>query len=286
MKRLFETIKLSLTSKAFYQRILHGTEPMGFKYVYILNIIFSLILASASIPIVYSIVSPKVHQKVVQTIPTDLEIFVKNGTVSINQPEPYIVENKWKNDFKNSEPKNLVVIDTKSDFTIDQLFQYDTFVLIKKNSVITKKTNGGVEIIQNPKDLNFTFNKTWVKEKIDSLYWIGYVLPIAIFVFGITFGFAFILLSYLIWAMIAWVLLKWFIKTKEISFKKAYSVTLYSTTVFFILKTLSMLLPFLKGSIVQFVVFAAFLYYITKENVAENNGSHTIIDDDKNNGVV
>ncbi len=310
MKRFLETIKLSLSSRAFYQRVLSGTEPMGFKYFFWLNLIFSAVIACTFIPITYSIVSPKAHQKVVETIPADLEVYLKEGKVSINQPEPYVVENKWKNDFdsttiqkcngdskcidKNKDPENLVVIDTQTPFSVEQMLQYDTAVLIKSDSVITRKANGNTEIIQNPKDFNFTFNRTWVQEKINAFSWIGYIIPFAIFGLGITIGFAFMLLAYLLWALVAWAFLYLFTGKKALSFKRAYSVTLYSTTLFFILEAIGIIIPVVKGNVVQLIIFTFFLYYMTRvekniekhEHIPGTPTEKIVSDDDKNNGTM
>ncbi len=310
MKRFLETIKLSLTSRAFYQRVLSGTEPMGFKYFFWLTVLFSIVIACTFIPITYSIVSPKVHEKIVNTIPTDLEAQVKEGKVSINQPEPYVVTNKWRNDFdsntmqkcgsdakcfeQHKDPKNIVVIDTKTPFSLEQMAEYDTVVLIKEDSIVTRKANGNVEIIKNPTNFNFTFNRDWVQNKITAFSWIGYVIPFAVFVFGITFGFAFMLVAYLVWALIAWLLLYLFTGKKALAFKRAYSVTLYSTTLFFALECISMFLPFVRGNFIQLIIFGLFLYYMTRTKVELEKHEHTpgtpaehiVEDDDKNNGVM
>lgn len=292
MKRFIETIKLSLTSKAFYQRVLEGTEPMGFKYFFGINIAFALIISAIFLPAVLAITSSSVHKKVVETIPEGLEVYVKKGVVSTNQQEPYIVENTWTK--KDSAPTNLVVIDTKTPFTQSQFAEYDTAVLIKSDSIITQKNTGVVEIVQNPKELDFTFNRNWVQTNIQKFSWVGYLIPIIVFILGITLGYGIMLLIYIVWALIAWALLCAYRKDISVTFKKAYSVTLYASTLFLILELISYALPFLDGNIVKLIVYAIFLYKMTKvdektkeahEHVAGLPPEKVLVDDDKNNGT-
>ncbi|MBU3668670.1 MAG: DUF1189 domain-containing protein [Candidatus Taylorbacteria bacterium] len=307
MKRFLETIKLSVASKAFYQRVLEGREPMGFRYFFWLNMIYAVTIAAVFLPIVFAITSPKAHQEVIQTIPENLEVYVKKGMVSTNQPEPYVVVNTWSKDKSGEEvdkckdekctrhkksPTNLVVIDTQTPFSIEQFRLYDTAVLVKADSIITQKDNGTVEVVTNPKELDFTFNRAWVEKMINKFSWLAYLIPVGIFFLGSTFGYAFILLAYVIWALIAWALLSWYRKDIKVTFRHAYSVTLYASIVFFVLELLSYMLPFADTNTFQFIVFAIFLYVLTKkdtevhEHIPGQPAKEVIADDDKNNGVV
>jgi predicted membrane protein len=102
------------------------------------------------------------------------------------------------------------------------------------------------------------------------------------------------LVAYLVWALIAWLLLYLFTGKKALTFKRAYSVTLYSTTLFFVLECISMFLPFVRGNFVQLIIFGLFLYYMTRTEIELEKHEHTpgtpaehiVEDDDKNNGVI
>jgi Protein of unknown function (DUF1189) len=298
MKRFIETFKLSLTSKAFYQRVVTGTEPMGFKYFFWLNALYSLIIACTFIPIVSAITSPQAHEALLSVIPADLTVTLSKGATSINQPEPYIIRNtsaetlqknhdekckdvisqKCSSDFK--VPKNAVVFDTKTPFTIEQFNTYDTTVLIKADSIIGKKPNGTIEVIGNPKDLDLTLNRFWLGDKISKYAWIANLIPVVIFIGFSTVGYAFTLLAYIIWALIVWLLLK--IGKVAVGFKQAYSITLYTSIVFLALELISLALPFANNNLVQFVALAGFLYLMFKKDIVGSS----IPDDDKNNGTV
>jgi hypothetical protein len=75
--------------------------------------------------------------------------------------------------------------------------------------------------------------------------------------------YAFNLLGYLIWALIVWGLL-WVYGVKS-SFGRSYSVVLYASVLFMIFDILSFVITFTKSNWFQFIVIAAFLYYMFKK---------------------
>ncbi len=80
--------------------------------------------------------------KLADSYPTELEIKVENGLLSMNRAEPYIVKQP---DSNNAKSENLVVVSPGA--TIDEYDSYNTFFLINEKNIIYKE-NG--KIYSNP----------------------------------------------------------------------------------------------------------------------------------------
>ncbi len=288
MKRFFETLKLSLTSKAFYQRVLEGKEPRGFKYFFWLNFIYSIVIVTVFIiPISILLTSSAAHQKFLSVIPADLVVTLDKGTTTINQAEPYIIPNtaqpnaaimqKCNGDQKciadRIGPKNAVVIDTKTPFTLESFNSYDTMVLVKGDMIATKKSNGQIQIIPNPKDIHLDLSRAWASNIIEKYSWIAWFIPVFAFIGEITLVYAFNLFVFIFWALVIWLIL-WIYKVKT-TFGRAYSIAIYSSIVLTILDMLAYVIPFLRGNIVQVIVIAIFLYYMVRKNPENFGGVST-----------
>lgn len=305
MKRFFQTIKLSLTSKAFYQRVLNGSEPVGFKYFFLLNILYSIIIALIFIPTVFLLTSPEAHTKFLSVIPADLVVTLDKGKTTVNQPEPYIIPAQNQNAMQKCKggekcmseiPKNAVVIDTKTPFSIEQFETYNTVILVKDSMIVGKKSGGRIEIIQNPKDLQLELSRDWAANLITKYSWLAWLIPVAVLLGSMTVVYAFGLLAYLIWALIAWALLRIYgVKT---TFGRSYSVILYASALFMILDILAFVITFANSNWFQFIAIALFLYYMIKKNDAipeetkpdekplvDSLPAERITDVDSNNGV-
>lgn len=92
MKRFFNRIWLSLTSRDFYKRAMVGQEGTGVSYFLWLTIVYSLIFTLATvIPMLTYVGSASNQQKLLSIIPENLQVTIANGTVSLNQPLPYVI---------------------------------------------------------------------------------------------------------------------------------------------------------------------------------------------------
>lgn len=301
MKRFFQTIKLSLTSRAFYQRILNGSEPMGFKYFFWLNALYAVILAIWMIPIVFMLTSPEVHAKMLAAIPADLTVTLDKGKTSINQPEPYIipgnteeVKQKCNGDQAclDKKPTNAIVIDTKTPFSLEQFENYKTVVLVKDTMIVGRKSSGQIEIIENPKDLHLELNRSWAGNIISTYAWIAWFIPLLVFIGSATVLYVLSLLAYLLWALVIWVLLRIYrIKT---TYSRSYSIVLYMSALMLLIEAVSFFIPFLSSVWFKCIVVAIFLYQMLKKGdvtttetkpATESVSANIISDDDTNNGV-
>jgi hypothetical protein len=311
MKRFLETIKLSLTSKAFYQRVIDGTEPFGFKYVFFINAISSLVIALCLIPFVLLLRSDQLHQKIVSYVPAELTVTFSHGKISINQPEPYFIKNisssraELAESIKkcgadadclkiNTPPENAVVFDSKNTFSQKKYEEYKTAIWVTNDSIIAKKANGVIEVVPVPKNLELTVNRGWVGSTLNQYSWIPIFIPILAFLFFLIVGYGFFLLKCIGYACVAWFVMK--INGKDRGYKKAYSVALYGVTFFVVIDLLSLLLPFLRIGLVRIVIFTVFLHYMFKKArtiVPEEVSAHPdntlvshIPNNDTNNGTV
>lgn len=146
----------SISSIAYYSEVLKTSLGFSLKYLLVLGVIFSTLSTARfyinTFPQVKEFLN-SIPAEVSNIYPNDLIITGENNEWFINKPEPYAIEvpAKWleflhSGTNKSSErfPKNLVVFDKAG--MIDKFYDYDTAVLITKNSFVYREdTDGSVK---------------------------------------------------------------------------------------------------------------------------------------------
>lgn len=129
--QLLRTIRSCIWDPAFYADLRHRNSQDGIK----LYAVLVLLVFGAGLLVVYfqmlNEVTPKLLDKVEAAYPDELVVTVGNGAVSINQPEPYFVQNN----LTSGGPKNLVIFDT-GDALEGDADANSTLFLVKKNYVV------------------------------------------------------------------------------------------------------------------------------------------------------
>lgn len=251
----FKNLKNSIYSPNFYQELLAKPFSYSFKYFILLAIIISLLVS-----IIFSfmlipglkIFFDNAGEKMLSYYPADLKINIKDGQVSTNVPEPYFV--KMPNEIKpeNSSVKvntkdmsnyeNLLVIDTKNNFTVDQFASYKTFALLTNDSVIAYDKNGNITISKIEKTANFALDKPIIEGFINKVKpFIKFIYPIiAIFIFIASMFVIMLQMAYLLFgALFVWLAAK--IKGVKIGYKKSYQLALHLITILIIARVISMI---------------------------------------------
>src|SRR3989344_2786792 len=156
---IFKNIKKSIYSPGYYHELLAKPFSYSMKYYLLFAVLLSFIVA-----LFFSLAAtPELKlrldeslEKAATSYPAELKVEIKNGQVSTNVQEPYVV--KMPEDFKNNEEltingskpqdfQNLIVIDTKNDFSnVNQFTSYDTALLLTKDSIIYYNKEGGISI--------------------------------------------------------------------------------------------------------------------------------------------
>lgn len=161
IRAFFYIFTKSLTTPKYYGDILAARFSLTLKYYLVLSLVLSAVSAGifsfTALPQIRAFVDEQLMQ-IPDYYPENLEITAKDGQLSINQPEPYIVpipkdwldemnkdleeelsqyvgESREKEEMEQMQKiKNIVVF--KSDGTINDLENFNTFILVNSKNMI------------------------------------------------------------------------------------------------------------------------------------------------------
>lgn len=137
----------SCTDPAYYKDILKARASFSLKYLFVFAFLFSIV---ASVRYAYSFAAflPKLPQYVAMArekgagfYPKDLAVTVKDGEVSTNVKEPYVIDFPFALPVDgDNKPEHLLVIDTKA--TAERFTAYKSVVVVGKNTVYYRDDKG------------------------------------------------------------------------------------------------------------------------------------------------
>ncbi len=214
---LVETVKASIYSPEFYKELRDKRLGFSLKYFYSLVIPLALILT-----VVFAVqVVPKFFQflrelrpTLSQIYPADLIIQIQDGRASVNQPEPYSIplpEFLRSNIGREKGTENLLVIDTETPFSIQQMAEYKTLIWLSSDSVYFSQESSGVRAESLSRFPDGTLDKALALSLADQATnlsrWVVpfMVLAILLFMFlGLVFGASVNLLYLFLGALLVW----------------------------------------------------------------------------------
>ena len=261
----FETVKESLYSPSLYSSLPKRSLGASVKYFFLLSLLCAAILLLIDgNKIVKGVVIFRdvVITKLVSAYPEDLEITVKNGTITSNkQAEFQMPFPAGENVTEKPERTNVVVIDTNEKFTLEKWEKADTYVWVG-NDLVAWVDNKGFKMApasQLPEGaLNRALIDTYYKMLLPFLAW----LPAAALVgVGVVFFFNFIL--HFFWAFVLAVLVLIIAHNlkKKFSYGDAYKTTLHAMTIGFLLSILEQFgvphVPFVFSVLTLVVAYAS-----------------------------
>lgn len=247
----FETIKASIYNPSFYNDVVKGEGHKPFRYYFklslLLALIFSVLLSIKAVPELKKFLD-ETKVSVEQGYPKDLEIKIEKGLATTNAQEPYFVkfpETSAKIDAGMPDVENLLVIDTKSDFSLEKFQSYKTVVLLTKDSVVSVDSSSEkvtMTLLKSVPDFTVNYeNLTKWLEKTDQVKKIAtFSLPVLIFL-GVFMGYVLKLVYLFFGALLVYFVAKY--KKINLTYKKSYHVALYAVT----LPTLLGVLAFFTG---------------------------------------
>lgn len=267
VKSFFLTVKNSIYGPEFYRSVTTRPLKHGVWYMAGLMFLVTLPLGVQMTTGLLEFLSVKTVNETVAAYPDDLIFTLKDGEVSVNQEEPIFIG-------KGEDGKDhLIVIDTKSALTGDQLKQYSTFALVKKDLVIAESGNGSRIIPLNDVD-DFTLTKErltgWGEKAKPYLTPAAIGLSIFIFVMMFVFSWGGQLMYTLFPAAVVFLAAKVF--KKKFTFKHSYKVALYATTLPILGETLIRLIG---GGPTPMFSFTALTLLIILLNISQKQKSET-----------
>jgi hypothetical protein len=261
-------IQSSIYSPEFYSKI--AKQSFGSAISYYLILAFLLTVITAAFPI-YSFLTGGRNElqtftdQIKDIYPSELEVEVKNGTVTTNVEEPYFIP--VPSEDKNASAEgNLVVIDTKTPFSAKQFNEYGTFVWVTKDTLVMKTDDDSAQL--RSFDLSEVSDVTLNKNRVNSFIaklspWLNLVYPVVVIL--ILFGVFMLYTSRLIYLLLLSAVIMLLLKLikKPLKYADAYKIGLYAVTLGLLIETAVNLLrlqsfPFMLSFITLGVVYFNF----------------------------
>ena len=231
-----QTIKESIYSPAFYSELKKERFSFSLKYFYLLAFVLgfcsTVVISYNLIPAVQSFLK-STAMEILNLYPNDLVITIKDGTVSTNVSEPYVLKMPEELHKSNNEPRfeNLLVIDTGTPFTLEEFRAVKTALLLTKDSIVYSE-NGGKITIQSIQNFpNTVIDKPFIVNLVGKIEpFLKFVPPIIVagtFLFFLA-SFSWRLIYLLLGAFLIWGIAK--VKKAEIGYRKSYQIGLHAMT--------------------------------------------------------
>lgn len=239
----FSTLVKTFTSPAYYLDILKARFSFSLKYFlvffFLYAIVGTVITSLQIVPPVTKFLSV-LPSRIESIYPQGLEIYLKDGLLSTNVPEPYsipisVIEKAFSDQVLGTSTtdqiENILVIDTKDN--AENFRDYKTVVLLTQKSLVTLNDDNSLKMYSFTSDMNGTLTKAMVSDLISKVApYLGYVAPLmvgAIFLGLLISTPVYYLLYLLFFAFLFWILAK--ITKVHLTYSKSYQLGLHLCTI-------------------------------------------------------
>lgn len=239
--KFLQQIQDSIYNPGFYAKIPKQTFGTALKYFLLLILILSLIKTLDTLPGLIDVQrqAPEWVDGLVNYVPAELQVKIKDGQVSTNVEEPYFIPLD-PDDEATSSGQNLLVIDTKTPFSATQFKEYNTAVWLTKDSVFYQdREENDLRAYQLSEVEDITVDRNLIKYLTSYLEpWYKLITPVlfvAVF-FGLVVANAFNLVYLFILAALIWLMsqiFKW-----KLEYWQSYNIGIYAITLGLIIELL------------------------------------------------
>lgn len=276
--KIFKEIKSNIYDREYYKAIPSETFGKSLKYIIKLSFIAGLVSL-----IIFAIVSrdlPSIIKKEVTNLvnqyPEELVVTVTNGEASTNQEEPYIIPmasgTKEFIDTPSSDDDytNVLVIDTKNEFSLGKLKEYATFAMLTKEEIVVRNMDTGEIRIFPLGDIeSLEINKSWLLENTSKVLKampviLIVIVPFIYLAFSLFF-FVGTMIANLFFALLIWLISR--IKKLGLTYKTSYQLGLHASTVYVGLNILAMFIPIVNDFVIKTlaVILVIWINFIQKD---------------------
>lgn len=245
MKNLFQTFQKSIYDPAFYRDVAEAplSDALRFyaKMTLLLAVVMTILFSIVLVPQGIRFIKEEAPALVKKYYPHGLVVTVHKGEASSNVVEPYMIpaQDSIKAVFPENTVQNILVIDTKDEFTKKKFDEYKTFALLTKKEVATQSNRGQITIQDLRGTPDFVISEeallSWieiVRTSIGAFVPAGIILMFVI----IMMGFALYLIPVILFALVPF-FIAW-IKKTPLPYAGAYKMSLYAVMPGLVLKTL------------------------------------------------
>lgn len=260
--KILKEIKSNIYDKEYYKGIPNETFGKSIKYLMKLSLVaglFALIIfaiVSRNLP---SIIRTEVTN-VVNKYPEELVVTITKGEVSTNQEEPYMVP--MESDTKefmsttsaDGDYSNLLVIDTKNEFSLGKLKDYTTFAMLTKEEIVFRDMDTGEIRIFPLKEVDsLEISKPWLLENTSKVLKsmpviLVIIIPFVYLAFSLFF-FMGTMIANIFFAFFIWIISK--IKKLDLTYKKSYQFGLHASTIYVAINILAMFIPLINDFVIK-----------------------------------
>jgi hypothetical protein len=225
----------SIYAPEFYKTIPQRSFGKALKYLMGLTAL-AMLLYGATFLFMFKDIQKELPQDIVGSIqslyPAELEITLQDGKAYTNVTEPYFIDfpSAWEDTFEK-EYAHIMVIDTQTPFTVDQLQTYESLIWLTEDSLVVV-TSTEMEV----RPLSELQNGTLTKEKFDEAVeafaagFKGMLVPLALIILlGIWVGWVIVRLIYGL-ALALLIMLLSGILRYDLDYAQSYKVGLHAIT--------------------------------------------------------
>ncbi len=266
-----QSVKNSIYSPNFYEKLL--TKSLGRSFLYFFLLIF-LFTAFRTGPIIYSFAKegqPEIEKMlsgIVDHFPANLEVKIQKGLVTTNAQEPYFIP--FPSSSESEDFENLIVIDTKNPFSVDQFDKYSTIAWLSRDSIYVKGSGSEFRAYALSDIEDLTINRDAALNLKTALTpWLAALTPIVgFFAFVAIFvGYSFRLIYLFFLALCIFLIAK--LMNKPLLYSQSYKIGMHAMTLGFFVEILQHFIglnsiPFL------FTLVALAVFYINFQKIDIN----------------
>jgi hypothetical protein len=258
LKNFLQKIKDTAYNPSFYQQIPHEPIERGIWFLFLINVL-SILIISITLLIVAmpTLATFSMSDYIEGQYPDELTITIKEGIVGANVDVPYYIP---LDSDEESDPANLLVIDTTEGLTFETISSYDTVAVLTRDSLVVSKSEGETRIFSLEEIGDFTFDKnlamSWGETAMTWVYIL--MVPFALLLIGIVvcFTLGWHLLVCFLYALVPFFAAKLF--KKKLTYIGGYKVSLYALVPAILLSTVLSLfgeftIPFMTLGIITLV---------------------------------
>ncbi len=228
--KFFKNIKNSIYGPDYYSSVTTKPFSYSFKYyllfVLLISLVSTIILCFKVIPAVKPILDT-VTGEILEYYPDELSITIKGGEASTNVQEPYFIKlpEEWGGEREEVGIENLLAINTKKEFSIEDFRSYNAVCYLAKKSLTCYDEDRTMQIIPLSEMPDMTIDENLISSlagKIEPFLKIIYpLIALAIFL-GLFIMLLFRLVYLLIAALLIWIVAK--IRKAGVGYKKSYQL--------------------------------------------------------------
>ncbi|MDP2624575.1 MAG: DUF1189 family protein [Candidatus Peregrinibacteria bacterium] len=174
--------------------------------------------------------------KILEIYPEELVFTIEDGKASVNVAEPYIItlpEFTEETGSVENFPVNLVVIDTQTPFSVEQMREYETLLWITSDSLISMDGQDSVTVNTLSEFPNVTIDK----ELVDTSLLAGWdaikrMLPVILIFMAVVMMVVFVVgrLFYVLILSVLILILTQIMGIEDLSFGGTYKIGLHAIT--------------------------------------------------------